>query len=210
MTDSAVGEPVAVMRSGILRGCAQTGGETWVAGNNLWGKAGGGISNVRQTAPTPQVLVGQVAYSEGSSLFTVVVNVQVLPSLGELSGVSQETPADKDVFIHKLSTGVWEPRKLNLPDIYGPTTTKTTSYTATAEDYTIRCNAVGASMTVNLPAAASSTGLIYNIKKVDSSANFVRIDGNASELVEDATTQDLLRQGENLMIHCNGTSWDVL
>jgi len=46
-------------------------------------------------------------------LHTVDVDVRVLPSLGELSGVSVETPADLDVFIYKASTHVWEPRALD-------------------------------------------------------------------------------------------------
>ncbi len=90
------------------------------------------------------------------------------------------------------------------------TVTKTIDYTVAAGDHVVRADATSGLRTITLPAAASHSGRIIHIKKVDSSVNAVRIDGNLSELVEDATTQDLLLQGENLMLQCNGTGWDVL
>ena len=90
------------------------------------------------------------------------------------------------------------------------TVAKTGAYLATINDHMIRCDATAAAFTVTLPAVATSTGLILHIKKVDATANVVTIDGNASELVEDALTQTLLLKGENLMLQCDGSQWWVL
>lgn len=111
MTASEFQEPVAVMRHGYLRGV--TDGGSWVVGDLLWAEAGGTVSRTRPAGPLPQVFVGTVFQSEGGGLFTVDVDVRVIPSLGELSGVSRETPVDLDVFIFKNSTKVWEPRVLD-------------------------------------------------------------------------------------------------
>lgn len=92
----------------------------------------------------------------------------------------------------------------------GGITTTSASYTATTSDHVIRCNATNGNLTVTLPAVATCSGLILHIKKVDSTAYYVRLDGNSSETIDGDTTFDLLLEGENLMIQSNGTSWDVL
>jgi len=89
-------------------------------------------------------------------------------------------------------------------------TDATTTYTVTAADYSVLCNAAGGAFTVTLPPAAQNDRRVLQIKKTDATVNAVTIDGNASELVEDATTQRLLYQGENLMLACDGAQWWVL
>jgi hypothetical protein len=112
MTASEYLEPIAVMRRGTLRDVARQNGETWAVGDILWAKSDGSITKTRPAAPLPLVVVGTVFETVGVA-HTVDVDVRVLPSLGELSGVSVETPADKDVFIYKASTHLWEPRQLD-------------------------------------------------------------------------------------------------
>lgn len=88
--------------------------------------------------------------------------------------------------------------------------------TATSEDFTIRGNAAGGNITVNLPTAASAYntalqyGQIYCIKKIDATVNTVTIDPNGAELIDGAATVVLTVQWEDRMIQSNGTSWDVL
>ena len=112
MTDSEFGEPIAVMRRGTLRDVARQNAEVWAVGEILWAKADGSITNTRPAAPLVLVLVGTVFETVGV-LHTIDVDVCVLPSLGELSGVSVEAPADKDVLIYKVATHLWEPRQID-------------------------------------------------------------------------------------------------
>lgn len=112
MTASEYQEQVAVMRRGVMRDVTAQNGETWAAGDILWGKSDGTITKSRPAAPLPQVLIGTV-FEVVDAACAVDIDVRVLPSLGELSGVSVETPADKDVFIFKEDTHVWEPRQID-------------------------------------------------------------------------------------------------
>ena len=87
---------------------------------------------------------------------------------------------------------------------------KTGNYTATASDYTILCDATTASFTVTLPASSGATRRMYVIKKIDSSANTVTIDGNASETIDGATTKVLTTQYASYTIQCNGSNWFII
>lgn len=93
---------------------------------------------------------------------------------------------------------------------YGNLATKTGAYTITAGDHTIICNATSGSFTVTLPAAASHTGRIYHIKKIDSSGNAVTVDGNSSETIDDGTTAILTIQYEAISIQSDGAEWWIL
>lgn len=110
--ESVSGDPVAVMKRGFMRDVARQNGETWATGDLLWAKGDGSVTKVRPDAPVPLVVVGSI-FDTVSTTHSVVVDVRILPSLGELSGVSVETPADKDVFIFNNGSGVWEPRQLD-------------------------------------------------------------------------------------------------
>lgn len=88
--------------------------------------------------------------------------------------------------------------------------TKTANYTATATDHTILCDATGGAFTITLPAAASHTGRIYAIKKIDASVNAVTIDGNASETIDGALTQVIATQYTNLQIQSDGANWWII
>lgn len=88
--------------------------------------------------------------------------------------------------------------------------TKTGAYTATASDFTIICNAFGGAFTITLPAVASHTGRIYHIKKIDSSANTVTVDGNSSETIDDSITAILTAQYESITIQSDGSEWWII
>ena len=88
---------------------------------------------------------------------------------------------------------------------------ETVTTTATLDDTqsTVLADATGGAFTITLPAASSSTGRIYTIKKIDATAT-VTVDGNASETIDGATTNALATQYDSITIHCNGTAWFIL
>ena len=67
-----------------------------------------------------------------------------------------------------------------------------------------------AAITINLPNAASSTGRILVIKKIDADANTVTIDGDTAETIDDATTQVLANQFDSIAIQSDGTEWWIV
>ena len=74
----------------------------------------------------------------------------------------------------------------------------------------VQANATGGAFTVTLPTAATSTNLRYTVKKIDSSANAVTIQGNGAETIDGSNTQTLAAQWQALTMVSNGTSWIVI
>ena len=89
-------------------------------------------------------------------------------------------------------------------------TVNATSITITTSDHTVLADASGNVITANLPTAASASGYQFTIKKIDSSANTVTIDGNGSETIDGATTAVITMQWESVTVQSNGTAWYIL
>lgn len=90
---------------------------------------------------------------------------------------------------------------------------KSANYTVLTSDRNklITFDATAGSVTATLPAAASAgSGFTVAIKKLDSSANAVVIDGNASETIDGATTVSLTLQYDTVVLVCDGTNWQVM
>lgn len=111
------------------------------------------------------------------------------------------------------STGAFSVSGLTTTSFSSGTVTKVAGdspYTVAAGDSLILCNATAGAITVNLPAVASSTGRILNIKKIDSSANAVTLDGNSSETIDGQLTQSTTTQYASFTIQCDGSAWYIL
>lgn len=90
-----------------------------------------------------------------------------------------------------------------------PVTSQTGDYTVTDSDFLVLVDASSGNVTITLP--ASSSGRRYEIKKTDSSANKVIIDGDGSETIDGATTQELLLQYEALSVMGDGSgNWVIV
>lgn len=88
--------------------------------------------------------------------------------------------------------------------------TRTSDYTVITSDEVIICDATTGAFTLTLPAVAGTQGKRYYIKKIDSTANIVTIDGNSSETVDDGTTAALENQYEAVTIVSDNTEWFVI
>ena len=106
---------------------------------------------------------------------------------------------DHDETHHLVTAG-------NLEEI-----TEASANTTLDETYfTVLVNAVGGARTITLPAAANHTHRIYNIVKIDASANAVTIDGAGAETINGAATQTLAVQWNSYTIQSNGTGWFII
>jgi hypothetical protein len=95
----------------------------------------------------------------------------------------------------------------DIPAVIGTTATaQATNYTAAAGDFVLMTTGA-TDKTVTLPAAASNTNAIIEIKKVDAGAGNLIIDGNGAETIDGLTTQTILTQYTSLTLHCDGTEW---
>jgi hypothetical protein len=88
-------------------------------------------------------------------------------------------------------------------------TTKIADYTALTSDDVILVNATSGAITITLPTAVSATRVL-KIKKTDSSANAVTIDGNGSETIDGAITYAIENQFVCISIVSDGTSWHIV
>jgi hypothetical protein len=86
--------------------------------------------------------------------------------------------------------------------------TKTGAYTLVNTDATILCDATAAGFTVTLP-ATPVTGQMYNIKKIDSTANVVTISGNGQN-IDGAASVPLAAQWQSWTLQYDGTAWYAL
>ena len=84
------------------------------------------------------------------------------------------------------------------------------SVTLLASDSVILADASGGAITLTLPNVSSATDLQLDIKKVDSSANAVTIDGFSTQTIDGATTQALNTQYDSLTVICDGTEWWII
>jgi hypothetical protein len=82
--------------------------------------------------------------------------------------------------------------------------------TLTTTDYTELVDCSSGARTITLPTAASASGRVYVIKKIDATGNAVTIDGDGSETIDGATTQTLSSQYDAMMIQSDGTEWWIL
>lgn len=85
--------------------------------------------------------------------------------------------------------------------------TKTAAYTIGAGDSVILGNATAGAFTVTLPTAVGIAGRQYIIKKIDSSANAVTLDGAGSETIDGAATVALSAQWARSTVVSDGANW---
>ena len=154
--------------------------------------------------------------AEGYVLILVLANSTHTVTIGHATGniycignrnITLANDADFAILVYSGSLSKW--RCLSAVRSVESVTTKTANYTATLTDSVIECNATGGAFTVTLPAAASSTGVKYFIKKTDASANAVTVDPNGAELIDGVSTKALSSQYASYTIICNGSSWSI-
>ena len=134
---------------------------------------------------------------------------------GEITGTE---PAISNPILYALTTtsGLvlsWRPYQNNtgpgLSQLAIKTTTSST-YNVLSQDNVILCDCSSNAITVNLPAAASSTNRELNIKKIDSTGNAVTVDGDSTDTIDGQLTKIISSQWSNMQLVCDGSGWYIL
>jgi hypothetical protein len=99
---------------------------------------------------------------------------------------------------------------LSFPDVSFQTVTATTYSVSSRPSQYILANATSNAITINLPAVASTQQKKFYIRKTDTTANAVTLDGNSSETIDGATTFVLPNQDDFAEIVTDGTAWYVV
>ena len=85
-----------------------------------------------------------------------------------------------------------------------------TSVVATGD--IILCTGGGGGITITLPAVSSNSGRVMSIKKIDSNAGQIIIDGNGTETIDGALTKRLYYENESmtLVAYPSATGWYII
>lgn len=97
-----------------------------------------------------------------------------------------------------------------LEFVYFPIRTSLIDTTLTINDYTVLVNATGGNTTVTLPDAATVTGIIYNIKKKDTTINIVTISAVGGQTIDNTPNQTLTVPYQSITIQSDGANWWVI
>jgi hypothetical protein len=120
-------------------------------------------------------------------------------------GVNWNPGSGEGYYRYDTATASWLPMSSASPVV-----SKTSSYTATAADSVILCNATSGNVTITLPTSVGTKGRQYTIKKTDASANLVIIDGAGAETIDGELTIELAVQYESMTIHSDNAGWVIV
>ncbi len=126
------------------------------------------------------------------------LNAITLPTADDLFVAVQDpggTPETVKVTRANLGKGLINP------------TAKVANYNVTNNDEMILGDASGGTISFNLPAVSGTQGKRYYFKKVDSSANAVIIEPDASETIDGAARYQLTGQYEGIWVESDGSTW---
>ena len=128
-------------------------------------------------------------------------------NIGHNKVLTYDKPSDKLVY-KRVETGTGGGGGSVTTPV--PIRTETSAYSVASNDYVILCDASSSAFTVSLPAAAAKKGKIYQIKKIDSSANKVTLDPDGAETIDGCTTIDITMQYDSLMVVSDNANWHII
>ena len=87
-----------------------------------------------------------------------------------------------------------------------PIITVSSNTTLGSGHYTVLVNAASAAINITLPTASSHTGRVYNVKKIDATANAVTIIGT----IDGVANRTITTQWTDFNFQSNGSAWFML
>ena len=89
----------------------------------------------------------------------------------------------------------------------------TTNSTLTNQNYTVNVDATSGNVTITLPSAASmfggTVGIVYHIKRIDTSGNTVTVQRTGSDTIDGATSFTLTSMQSKTVQSAGGTAWYI-
>jgi hypothetical protein len=135
-----------------------------------------------------------------------------LKSFSGTANIAGSVATGDEALINDVSAGTNAKVPANhLSSVRKVTSIPQGTYNLTAAEAGVCLVNNSSTMTINLPAAASCTGLEFTFKKIHSSASAITIDGNASETIDGAATHTAMdAQYDTITIVCDGSNWHIV
>lgn len=176
-------------------------------------------TQVRITGSTATTINGIAAGVAGQIIHILNVataNISVVPESGSASASDRIStmadvtysipPEDTLSLMYDATTARWRALQVKSNQ---KITSVSTNYTALLSDDLINVDCTSGAVTVTLPAAATSSGKVFSIRKVDQSTNLLTIDPNSTELIGGQSTWQLIGINQVLRIVCDGSGWII-
>ena len=114
--------------------------------------------------------------------------------------------SDRDPHHHGATPPPPPPPSGDGPLVYG-LITKTSNYSLQSTDSYILVNATSGNVTITLP-APTETGRVINMKRIDSSANTVKLRASSGQI--DASSEVSFYPYQSTVVIANGSNWFIL
>ena len=106
----------------------------------------------------------------------------------------------------RMNSGATAPEWAGLAPAWASKAVGDSPYTVPAWDYHVDVDASGGAVTVVLPAASGHTGKLIEVRKTDSSANTVTVDGSGAETINGSATLVIYSQYDSYSLRSDGTN----
>lgn len=190
-------------------------------GKTQSGNAGGSTAGTGSVAFMSRTACGNFNLSAGINGFRLMYEQSVGPTPPVASDVVADADASagqRDIYflmkpISQQQQAILANSVISRDAVGGQVTTintvvsKTTTYTATANDETILMSASGGAWTLALPPAASVRGKKYYLAINAASANAVTINPDGTETICGRSTVAMLGNGDQMVIQSDGSNW---
>jgi hypothetical protein len=212
--DSHIGASTAHGTAGIIVGTSDTQTLTnktiTDSTNNVMAKSLKSATTTVDVSAATAPSSGQVLTATGSTAATWQTPTAP-PS--PASSVTDETTFGVAKIVGTLTTYSREDHTHGTPSNSTRTTlplvTKTGAYSVLSSDYTILADATTAAFTVTLPAATGNSGKMFNIKKIDGTANAVTISTGGGN-IDGVSTRAISIQYETVTVQSDGTNYYII
>jgi hypothetical protein len=169
----------------------------------------GSVAAARVGINTNWVFFGSMNYN-GATMLPVVLGINELPYL--ILDVAGNITVSRSMSITGTNSASYASiaNTLATKGFSASVRTITSNYTATANDFLIRCDTSAGGFTVTLPPAAGVAGQVLNIKKVSADANTLTIDAYGAEMIDGTSSTTTMEPMTNYQLMSDGTGWNIL
>ncbi len=130
-------------------------------------------------------------------------------TLGQVCVLQGATGQPAALWVDSGSTVGW----IQVQNVSGGSqtvSTKSTSYTAASTDGCLLCDASLGGFTITLPTAVGSSGKVFNVKKIDSSANVVTIAAATGQTIDGQSTRAIASPYDSYTVLSDGSNWWIV